>query len=61
MKTEPVRWKDWEALRCTAGDAELVVGFTAGPRVLSLRWGGSPDIGAQAGCNLTTSEARYAP
>lgn len=44
MITERVRWQGWDALRCTAGEAELIVGISAGPRVLSLRRGGGPNL-----------------
>jgi hypothetical protein len=58
VKTEPVRWKDWAAVRCVAGDAELVVGFSAGPRVLSLRWGSSSNLLYQDARNFRVGEWR---
>jgi hypothetical protein len=39
MNIERVPWGDWDAMRCVAGDCELVVGVSAGPRILSLRRG----------------------
>jgi hypothetical protein len=44
MKTERVRWKTWEAVRCVARECEMVVGVSAGPRILSLRRGGGPNL-----------------
>jgi hypothetical protein len=44
MKTERVRWQDWEAVCCVAGECEMVVGVSAGPRILSLRRGTSPNL-----------------
>ena len=37
MTIEPVRWQDWDAVRLLAGGCEMVVGVSAGPRILSLR------------------------
>ncbi len=44
MKITRVRWDGWDALRCVLGDHELVVGISAGPRILSLRRGGGPNL-----------------
>ena len=44
MKTERMRWKNWDAVRCVAGDCEMVVGVSAGPRILSLRRGASANL-----------------
>jgi hypothetical protein len=44
MNSERVRWKDWEAVRCVAGACEMVVGISAGPRILSLRRGTGPNL-----------------
>jgi hypothetical protein len=44
MKIERVRWKDWDAVRCDARECEMVVGVSAGPRILSLRRGDSPNL-----------------
>ncbi|MBI4658067.1 MAG: hypothetical protein HY735_04315 [Verrucomicrobia bacterium] len=44
MRMERVRWEDWDAARCVAGDCEMVVGFSAGPRILSLRHGTSGNL-----------------
>ena len=41
---ENVRWHEWDAMRCVAGDAEMIVGVSAGPRILSLRWRGGPNL-----------------
>lgn len=37
MKIERVRWKDWDAVRCVAHECEMIVGTSAGPRILVLR------------------------
>jgi len=44
MKIERVRWKDWDAVRCIASECEMVVGVSAGLRILSLRRGDSPNL-----------------
>lgn len=44
MKIEQVRWQDWEAVRVDTGDGELLVGTSVGPRILSLRWNGGPNL-----------------
>jgi len=44
MKTEGVHWKDWDAVRCVARECEMVVGVSAGQRILSLRRGAGPDL-----------------
>lgn len=41
---EAARWHEWDAVRCVAGDAEMIVGVSAGPRILSLRWRGGPNL-----------------
>jgi hypothetical protein len=43
-KWEKVKWNGWDALRCAAGRAEIIVGVSAGPRVLSLRWNDGPNL-----------------
>lgn len=44
MKTQRIRWNDWNAVRCVAHDCELVVGVSAGPRILSLRLNSGPNL-----------------
>jgi len=44
MKMQRVRWEDWDAVRCWAGDCELIVGTSAGPRILSVRRGTGPNL-----------------
>src|SRR6266540_5146042 len=44
MKTERVRWKNWDAVRCVARECEVVVGVSVGPRILSLRRGAGPNL-----------------
>ena len=44
MKTERVRWKNWDAVRCIARECDMVVGVSAGPRILSLRRGASGNL-----------------
>jgi hypothetical protein len=43
MKIERVRWKNWDAVRYVAHECEMVVGVSAGPRILSLRRGAGPN------------------
>jgi hypothetical protein len=44
MTVERVRWKDWDAVRCGAHGWEMIVGVSAGPRILSLRRGAGADL-----------------
>ena len=44
MKISRVRWENWDAVRCVAGECELIVGVSAGPRILSLRRGAGPNL-----------------
>ena len=44
MKTERVRWKNWDAVRCVACECEMVVGIFSGPHILSLRRGTGPSL-----------------
>lgn len=44
MKTDAIRWNHWEALRCLGGDCELILGVSAGPRILSFRRCGGPNL-----------------
>ncbi|MCC6231197.1 MAG: hypothetical protein IT580_01035 [Verrucomicrobiales bacterium] len=44
MRIEPIRWQHWDAMRCLTPDCELVVGISAGPRILSLRSGSTPNL-----------------
>jgi len=39
MKIEYVAWRNWDAIRCVSRPGEMVVGVSAGPRILSLRFG----------------------
>ncbi|MCW5556229.1 MAG: hypothetical protein KIT22_00020 [Verrucomicrobiae bacterium] len=41
-KIGPPRWN--AAYRCTSRDAELIVETGIGPRILSLKWAGSPNL-----------------
>jgi hypothetical protein len=44
VKTAAVRWEGWDAVRCVAGDCELIVGVSAGPRILVLRRNAGPNL-----------------
>ncbi len=44
MKTERVRWEHWDAVRCATAEAELIIGVSAGPRCLSLRYRGGNNL-----------------
>lgn len=34
------KWKNWDTVKCTAGQNELIVGISAGPRILSFSHNG---------------------
>lgn len=44
MNIDRIRWNDWDAVRCSTRDAELIIGVSAGPRLLSLRRRGSGNL-----------------
>jgi len=44
MKIERVRWQGWDALRCLTTHVELIVGVSAGPRLLSFRRDGRRNV-----------------
>ena len=44
LQLEEIRWRGWDAIRCVAGDCELIVVISVGPRILSLRWGGGENL-----------------
>ena len=44
MRCDRIRWRNWDAVRCLTEDCELVVGVSAGPRILSLRVGEGPNL-----------------
>ncbi len=44
MIMDRVQWRDWAAIRCVAGACELIVGVSAGPRILSLRRNGGENL-----------------
>lgn len=44
MNIYPVRWKKWEALCCATDQWELIVGISAGPRILSFSQPGSSNL-----------------
>ena len=39
-----VKWNNWDAVRCTAGQYELIAGVSAGPRILSVSHGGNGNL-----------------
>jgi hypothetical protein len=41
---ERTQWYEWDAVRCVAGELELVIGVSAGPRIISLRRGDGPNL-----------------
>jgi hypothetical protein len=41
---EDIEWHGWDARRATVGGCELVIGVSAGPRILSLRLGDRPNV-----------------
>ncbi len=38
------KWKDWDAITCTVGQNTMVIGISAGPRILSLCCNGGESI-----------------
>lgn len=44
MRISPVKWKNWDAVRCATDQWELVVGVSAGPRILSFLQPGKPNL-----------------
>jgi len=44
MIAERVRWQEWDAVRLVARECEMLVGVSAGPRILSLRGGAGPNL-----------------
>ena len=44
MIIERVRWKNWDTVRCVARECEMVIGVSAGPRILSLRRGAGSNL-----------------
>jgi hypothetical protein len=41
---ERLQWQSWDTVRCVAGNCEMVVGISAGPRILSLRYRASGNL-----------------
>ncbi|HRO47078.1 hypothetical protein [Agriterribacter sp.] len=39
-----VKWHDWDAVQCTAGQYELIAGISAGPRILSVSHEGGKNL-----------------
>lgn len=39
-----IKWEGWDAVRCSHADLELIVGVSAGPRLLSLRRNGGRNL-----------------
>ncbi|MBX2923780.1 MAG: hypothetical protein KF746_16370 [Chitinophagaceae bacterium] len=38
------KWKGWDAVKCTSGQHTVVIGTSAGPRILSLRCNGGENL-----------------
>lgn len=38
------KWKDWDAVKCTAGQHTMVIGISAGPRILSFGCDGGENM-----------------
>jgi len=58
MKTERVRWKNWDAVCCIARECEMVVGISSGPRILSLRRSASGNLLYQDATNFRVGDWR---
>ena len=39
-----IKWKNWDAVKCVVNQHELVVGISAGPRILSFRYGDNGNV-----------------
>jgi len=38
------KWKEWDAVKCVIGENELIIGISAGPRILSFSFNGGENI-----------------
>lgn len=44
MNMTGIKWNGWNAIQCNNGNCELIVGTSAGPRILSLRYKGGANL-----------------
>lgn len=44
MNVSFIKWKSWDAVKCTIGQNVLVIGVSAGPRILSLSYNNGENI-----------------
>jgi hypothetical protein len=44
MNVSFVQWKDWNAVKCVAGENTLIAGISAGPRILSFSYDGGENM-----------------
>ena len=44
MNVKFVKWKNWDAVQCSAGKADLIIGISAGPRILSFTYDSGENI-----------------
>jgi hypothetical protein len=44
MNVSFVQWKDWDAVKCVAGEYTLTIGISAGPRILSFSYNGGENM-----------------
>jgi hypothetical protein len=44
MNVSFVQWKDWDAVKCMAGEYTLTIGISAGPRILSFSYNGGENM-----------------
>lgn len=58
MTIQFIKWKDWEAIECTFDNYELIVGVSAGPRILSFGFKGGKNVLYEDHTNFRVGEWR---
>lgn len=53
-----IKWKDWDAVECTLDEYELIVGVSAGPRILSFSYKGAKNVLYEDYTNFRVGEWR---
>lgn len=44
MNVSFIKWKNWDAVKCSVGQATLIAGVSAGPRILSFHYNNGENI-----------------
>lgn len=52
------KWNNWDAVKCTAGQHELIAGVSAGPRILSVSHKGNSNLLYEDGTDFRVGEWR---